>query len=59
MRKKVIGIAPCVYQVGGGRLSDAEDCLVYLVEDPGAACLIDAGAGAAWHRFWIIWITAA
>jgi glyoxylase-like metal-dependent hydrolase (beta-lactamase superfamily II) len=47
MRKKVVEIAPCVYQVGGGRLSDAEDCLVYLVEAPGSSCLIDTGAGGS------------
>lgn len=47
MRKKAIEIAPCVYQVGGGRLSDAEDCLVFLVAGEGASCLIDTGAGGS------------
>jgi len=47
MRKKVNEIVPCVYQVGGGRLSDPEDCLIYLVEGPGASCLIDTGAGGS------------
>jgi hydroxyacylglutathione hydrolase len=47
MKKRVITIAPGIYQVGGGRLSDAEDCMVYLLEGQGASCLIDTGAGGS------------
>ncbi|HHW61994.1 MAG TPA: MBL fold metallo-hydrolase [Syntrophomonadaceae bacterium] len=34
-----------VYQVGGGFLSDPDDCCIYVVEDNEAAALIDTGAG--------------
>ncbi len=50
MKSKVIEIAPYVYQVGGGRLSDSEDCMVYLVAAEGASCLIDTGAGGSVAR---------
>lgn len=36
-----------VYQVGGGRFSRGDDCLVFLVEDQGECALIDMGAGAS------------
>lgn len=38
-------ICPGVYQVGGGRWSDSDDCCVYLVVGGQEAALIDAGAG--------------
>ena len=38
-------IAPGVYMVGGPELSDDKDACIYLVEGPGEAALIDAGAG--------------
>lgn len=43
--KKVIEVCPHIYQVGGDRLSNAEDCLVYLLEGPNTSVLIDTGAG--------------
>jgi Zn-dependent hydrolases, including glyoxylases len=36
-----------VYQVGGGRFSRGDDCLVFLVEDQEQCALIDMGAGAS------------
>lgn len=36
-----------VYQVGGGRYTRGDDCLVFLVEDQGESALIDMGAGAS------------
>lgn len=43
----MIQISPHVYQAGGGRLSSAQDCCVYLVESNGQSVLIDTGAGAS------------
>ena len=43
--KKVIEVCPHIYQVGGDRLSNSEDCLVYLVEGAKESILIDTGAG--------------
>jgi glyoxylase-like metal-dependent hydrolase (beta-lactamase superfamily II) len=48
--KKVIEICPHIYQVGGGRLSSPDDCLVYLVEGPTSSVLIDTGAGKSAKR---------
>lgn len=42
---KIIEICEGVYQVGGGRLSNPEDCCIYLVDGGNEAVLIDAGAG--------------
>lgn len=44
---KIEKISSGVYQVGGGRLSSGDDCLVFLVENEGEAALIDMGAGAS------------
>jgi len=43
--KGMIKIVEGVFQVGGGRLSDPDDCCVYLVDGGQVAALIDAGAG--------------
>lgn len=42
-------VAPFLWQVGGGRLSDPADCLVYAL-DLGATVLIDCGAGPGWPQ---------
>lgn len=44
-RSRTVEICPGVYQVGGGNLTNPDDCCVYLVEDQGQACIIDTGAG--------------
>ena len=45
MKKTIIEVCPHVFQVGGGSLSSADDCLVYLVEGDSVSVLIDTGAG--------------
>lgn len=47
MMGKFQKICTGVYQVGGGRFSRGDDCLVFLVEDQGQCALIDMGAGAS------------
>lgn len=47
---KGMAVCPRVYQVGGGRLSDADDCCVFLVDGGPEAALIDAGAGRSTAR---------
>ena len=48
--KRKAEICPGVYQVGGGRWSDPDDCCVYLVDGGQEAALIDAGAGRSTAR---------
>ena len=48
--KRIIEVCPHIYQVGGNRLSDPQDCCVYLVEGDQASALIDAGAGQSVPR---------
>ncbi len=48
--KRKAEICPGVYQVGGDRWSDSDDCCVYLVDGGREAALIDAGAGRSTAR---------
>lgn len=43
--RKVIEVCANIYQVGGGRLSSSDDCLVFLVEGANCSVLVDTGAG--------------
>lgn len=46
-RSRAAEICPGVYQVGGGGLTNHDDCCVYLTVDQGEACVIDTGAGSS------------
>lgn len=43
-------VAEGIHLVGSGELSEARDCCVYLVDGGAELALIDAGAGAGFHR---------
>jgi len=50
MMKGMAEICKGVFQVGGGRLSDPDDCCIYLVDGGQEAALIDTGAGRSVDR---------
>lgn len=47
---RYLNVCEGVYQVGGGFLSDPDDCCIYVVEGNQAAALIDTGAGNSVSR---------